>query len=240
MGDGPDDGVLRIARGLDATLAAGTARIELTIAHELPSMPASAPSPALMFPAPVRPLARRIGRRVERAMLGPRRADGLIDLRRRIVALDFGRRADLIDGGRSWSGMSGAERPARSGSADWQQPLWLLDLLRGVVAAEARGTEPVAGAACLRLAATADLIRASRAAPGPMAVPFAPSYAALGRLPAECWLDGAPLVRRLHTELEQHSGSVAVTVDFVEFGVPVPHEWPNLPRLRRPTRPGGG
>jgi hypothetical protein len=230
-----DDPLMRIAEAVDATVAAGSARLELTIEHRLTPMPASAPSPAMMFQgalAPMRPLARRVGRRVEKALIGPKRAEGLVDFGHRLVALDYGFRAELIEDGREWSGRAGGERShGRGTSADWQQPLWLIDLLRGVVEAVPRGRETIRDRSCLRLAARADLITASRAAPGPMAVPPVPRYQELGRLPVDCWIDETLLVRRLRIELQQPVGEVAVTLDLVEFGVPVPRDWPNLPRL---------
>jgi hypothetical protein len=104
----------------------------------------------------LRPLARRAGRRIGKWLL-TQVADGVIDLDRRLAAFDYGDYAVLVEAGRQWSGRSGRERSTlHEQPAGWNQPLWFLDLLRGVVEAEAMGIASVRGASCARLAARAD------------------------------------------------------------------------------------
>jgi hypothetical protein len=236
------DPVQMIALAIRATERARTARIELRSESWMRLPPTATPPTRALLPgplAPLRPLARRVGRRVGRGLL-TQRAEGVVDLDRRLAAFDYDAYAVLVEAGREWSGRSGRERstlPDRP--AGWNQPLWFLDLLRGVVEAEAMGVEQVRGAACARLAARADLARASAAARDGMAAPDAARVEDLARLPVDCWIDEAMLIRRVRHERPGDAWRTHLTLDLFDFGIAVEREWTHMPTFRRPEGDSG-
>src|SRR4051794_34411290 len=109
--------------------------------------------------------------------------------------LDDGRLYPLA--GHRWlGGARGLE--AFGGPPPWQDdPLWVLDLLRGATAArELEEPREIHGEGCRRYAVDADVIAAAEDVDRPMRLPSA-TLTTLRAFPAEVWLDGDGRIRRL-------------------------------------------
>jgi hypothetical protein len=162
-------------------------------------------------------------------------SEGIIDIAGRRYMLDYGSYARLYADGKEWDGRSGralATLPP-DGSA-FPTPLWLLDLLAGVVGASETGTEEVRGVTCRHLAATADLSRASQAVRGGIAAPGRRRFEELLALPVEIWIDDTQIRRiRFNSSegVEQHTD----TLELWDFGVPIDDlDWTRLPTFQSP------
>jgi hypothetical protein len=111
-------------------------------------------------------------------------------------------------------------------------PLWPLDALFGACGdAVESGPDVVRGVAVTRYHLRVDLARADAVVPAGMSVPAGP-FRALRQLPAEVWLDGAGLVRRVAVSTETRAvGGDEPTwavCELWDFGVAV-HITPPLP-----------
>ena len=132
------DGLL--AGALARTLAAGTARLTLTRHYDLTaSVPVLRRQGGIVNSAVRRALGGTLSVRVDR---------GAIDFASARCALAGERRSRIVAGDSEWTGRpgahveTGAEHAARAA-----QPLWLLDLCRGIVDAEAPSRTPTTPAA---------------------------------------------------------------------------------------------
>ena len=138
--------------------------------------------------------------------------------------------SDLIIGDRHWSGSPGTtlaglhDKPART-----FQPLWLVDLLRGVVDAREQAVEDIDGRNARRFLAHADLDHASAAASYTLAVPDdAAKRTDDGHLAVDVWIDDDGHIRRIrHTALADPL--FTVTVDLTDFGTALPSDWSRIP-----------
>jgi hypothetical protein len=236
MGVRVDDPLAAIASAVAATEAARTARVlfrsEIDFAGlALPRTwtPGSARPGRLN---PLRPVLGRLARGAVGLFAGPHDAEGFVDFERRLVAMDYGAYAVVVEAGREWGGLSGRARstlPERP--AGWAQPLWLIDLLRGTVQAQPAGDEVVRGVRCVRLAGRADLGLAERHSGRPMAVPAVPRVEDLAEIPIDCWIDTARLLRRVRVDIVRSIEGV----DLFDFGVHVEPDWLDMPRFRSPV-----
>ena len=121
-----------------------------------------------------------------------------------------------------WTGFFLGDREDPRGLND---PLWPLDALFGASDdAVEFGPDVVRGAAVTRYRVTVDLARADTVIPAGVSVPAGP-YRALRRLPAEVWLDGTGLVRRVavNTETRPADGKEPTwaVCELWDFGVAV-------------------
>ena len=203
------DGLL--AGALERTLAAGTARLTLTRHYDLTaSVPVLRRQGGIVNSAVRRALGGTLSVRVDR---------GAIDFAGARCALAGERRSRIVAGDSEWTGRpgahveSGAEHPARAA-----QPLWLLDLCRGVVDAQP-AEEP----------AHADLALVSAAVPYEVAVPYPVAHVEeLTRFPFAVWTDDAGRIRRVRG-VASPSG-IAMTLDLHDFGVALPAAyWTTFP-----------
>jgi hypothetical protein len=138
--------------------------------------------------------------------------------------------SDLIIGNRHWSGSPGTtlaglhDKPATT-----SQPLWLVDLLRGVVDAREQAVEDIDGRSARRFLAHADLDHASAAASYTLAVPDdAEKHTDDGHVAVDVWIDDDGHIRRIrHARLAEPHASF--TVDLTDFGAALPSDWSRLP-----------
>jgi hypothetical protein len=207
------DGLL--AGALERTLAAGTARLTLTRHYDLTaSVPVLRRQGGIVNSAVRRALGGTLSVRVDR---------GAIDFAAARCALAGERRSRIVAGDSEWTGRpgahveSGAEHPARAA-----QPLWLLDLCRGIVDAEAAAEPEHVGGERLRgHAAHADLALVSAAVPYEVAVPYPVAHVEeLTRFPFGVWTDDAGRIRRVRG-VASPSG-IAMTLGLHDFGVALP------------------
>lgn len=225
-----------VLQALDRTLATGCARVEFEFAQRFPPLPdlSSRRRGGLL-----RPLIRAgstAGKRAFTAGLGKLvkdlQGEGYIDFRTHRCALDYGSYALIVVADRMWSGRSGRpvatlpEEPATS-----IEPMWPLDLVRGVTDVEAQGEELVSGRRRRHLRTHADMSRAAAVAPAGLPVPIgAARYSDLLHLPLELWLDEDDYIRRLR----QGGEAAAFTLDLLELGADGPADWTRLPTFRSP------
>lgn len=138
----------------------------------------------------------------------------------------------LVVGDKYWHGASGTAVDALSKQpASALQPLWLLDLVRGVEEAHASGDERLGGRTCRRFVGHADLNRAADAVAYEMAVPQGmDQLGQLARLSLELWVDPERQIRRIrHHSGERPSAPTSTsTLDLSEFGVEPPSDWSRL------------
>ncbi len=146
--------------------------------------------------------------------------------------LDYGSYARLYADDQEWDGRSGRElRTLPPDRHALPTPLWLLDVLAGMVEASDEGTDDVRGTTCRRLAVTVDVSRASRATPGGVAVPAVGRFENLLALSLLAWIDDAH-IRRLHIGF----GHRTETLELWDFGVSLDHlDWGRLPTFRSPS-----
>ncbi len=138
--------------------------------------------------------------------------------------------AVLVVEDRYWTGAPGARIDRLSAKdASAYQPLWLLNLLRGVVDTEKRGVDFLHGQRCTHFEAQVDLLRAADALAYEMALPppGVSQLQELKKIPVEVWIDGEGYVRRArHTAA---GGTSTLTLDLNEFGISLPSDWSRLP-----------
>ncbi|TWP35320.1 hypothetical protein [Leekyejoonella antrihumi] len=243
------DAVAEIQAARAHTLSAGTARIACSTdrSWSWPSAPAD----------PGRSAARRAGRRAAKTVgkalgkgayrLATRNhgsehdpfhqefSEGVIDLIGRRSMIRDGNAGKVQIGAEQWFGRSGRARktmhaePARVAS-----PLWLVDLLGGIVRADDQGVDDVGGEQWRHFAVTVNLAVASAAVDGGMPSPRRDRLEDLLALPVEVWLDATDLRRIRYTESMPFSTAVdAVTLS--DFGVDVEDlDWSRIPSYRSP------
>ncbi|MBA2794091.1 MAG: hypothetical protein H0U32_08915 [Thermoleophilaceae bacterium] len=145
--------------------------------------------------------------------------------------------ATLVVGDRTWKGPFGTTVPAASADdASTLQPLWLIDLARGVVEAREQTAQVLHGRACRRFSAHADLNRAAEMVPYQLAIPTGTGRLdQLRRIPVEVWVDDEGRIRRIrHAHASDGRASVPLsttTVDLLEFEVELPADWSRLPTV---------
>lgn len=229
----------------ERTLAAPSARIELR--QELRLRQADWPRPPGWRGSVLR-LAVKTGGLLMRAWWrlatrwGPNRGlafgqmlgEGFAEPARGRYMIDFGSRATLYTGGKTFRGRSGrsvkAAHPLRSGQRVGEV-LWLLRLLPSTTDASPNGTETIRGTACRRFTAHTDMERASTASGEGLQPPSVDRFEELRALPVTVWIDGQH-VRRVRFE---GGPPVRATLDLWEFGVPVGElDWSRLPTFRSP------
>ncbi|MDQ4048223.1 MAG: hypothetical protein M3131_02420 [Actinomycetota bacterium] len=121
-------------------------------------------------------------------------------------------------------------------SASWIQPLWLLDLIRGLQEAQASGEEVLDGHTCRRFVGHADLQRAADGVPYDIAVPLGlEQLGQLKEIPVELWIDRQRHIRRIRYKPWERRGAPnnTTTLDLSEFGVVKPP--PDWSRLELPA-----
>lgn len=157
----------------------------------------------------------------------------MLDLRRRRHAIDYGPYATVYEAGREWGGRPG--RPRRTSEAEARPvPLWLMDLLAGVVDGShvepaSRGATADEDVAC-HVRATVDLALAAERVPG-LYIPSAGSVPDPHAVPIEVWIKDQ-LVTRLVLEAE----SQRHTLELYDHGLPLDDfDWSRLPEIE-----GGG
>jgi hypothetical protein len=160
-------------------------------------------------------------------------AEGIIDITGRRYMLDYDSYARLYADGKEWDGRSGRALTTLPPDAfALPTPLWLLDLVAGVVEASETGTDEVRGATCRHLAGTADLSRASRAAPGGIAAPGRRRFEDLLALPVEVRIDNTQ-IRRIRFSFSEGVERHTDTLELWDFGAPLDDlDWTRLPTFR--------
>jgi hypothetical protein len=162
--------------------------------------------------------------------------EGFAEPARGRYMIDFGSRATIYAGGKTFRGRSGrsveAAHPLRAGQRVGEV-LWLLRLLPTTTDASPNGTETIRGTACRRLAAHVDMERAAAASGEGLQPPSVDRFEELRALPVAVWIDGQH-VRRIRFERGPQLRHRA-TLDLWEFGVPVGElDWSRLPTFRSP------
>ena len=225
-----------VLRALDRTLSTGGARVTIEFAQQFPPLPDLAPRRRGGLLRPLIHAGSMAGKRAFTAGLGKLvkdlKGEGYIDFRRHRCALDYGSYALIVADDRMWSGRSG--RPVATlpdETATSIEPMWLLDLVRGVTGVEAEGEELVRGRKRQHLRTHADMGRAAAVAPAGLPVPIgAARYEDLLRLPLELWLDEDGYIRRLR----QGDETATLTLELLELGAEGPADWTRLPTFRSP------
>ena len=143
------------------------------------------------------------------------------------------RQVTLVVGDRSWHGDAGAAAATiRETPASALQPLWLLDLLRGIEEGFEPGEEEILeGHTCRRFAGNADLLDAAGAVSYELWVPTgAGSVGQLRRVPVELWLDSERRIRRIRHRAVAPDGRLINTtsIEILELGVEPPPDWSRL------------
>jgi hypothetical protein len=162
--------------------------------------------------------------------------EGVAEPARGRYMVDFGSFAELRTGGTTYGGRSGRSLQVMRPMPDLGQVedvLWLLRLLPGVTDAALEGTDRLHGTACRRLAAHADMERASAATDGGLQPPPVERFNQLRALLLTVWIDGqhARRIRFEHGAPARH----LTTLDLWDVSVPVEHlDWSRLPTFRSP------
>ncbi|MEJ7893448.1 MAG: hypothetical protein WKF94_12500 [Solirubrobacteraceae bacterium] len=115
----------------------------------------------------------------------------------------------------------------------YSQPLWLVDIVRGVIDVGQPAADDIAGQPCRRFAAHADLLRAADAVAYQMAVPPGMEKVDdMRRIPVEVWVGDDGYIRRVrHTSGRPNQPYGTSTLDLTELGVELPLDWSQLPGL---------
>lgn len=171
--------------------------------------------------------------RLTKRWMARQRAAGIVDLdaHRCMYGYSGASEVTLVAGAKHWHGQSGtavgslSEKPASA-----LQPLWLLDLVRGVEEAHVSGEERLDGHTCRRLIGHADLNRAANAVSYDLALPSGmDELGQLTRMPLELWVDAERRIRRIRYGSDASSSATMVlTLDLREFGVESPSDWSRL------------
>ena len=217
---------------LERTVGRGSARIEFRCDAKLEGTPGRSPLPGDLKG---RLLWRMLGWLLPRFVthITKEPATGVVDFQAHRCVFDSSPptgNSDLIIGDRHWSGSPGTtlaglhDKPATT-----SQPLWLVDLLRGVVDAREQAVEDIDGRSARRFLAHADLDHASAAASYTLAVPDdAAKRTDDGHLAVDVWIDDDGHIRRIrHTVLAEPHWSF--TVNLTDFGAALPSDWSRIP-----------
>ncbi|MEJ7891011.1 MAG: hypothetical protein WKF94_00025 [Solirubrobacteraceae bacterium] len=150
--------------------------------------------------------------------------------------------AVMVSGDRSWNGTSGSAVDSLSaGKAPVEQPLWLFDLVRGVVEARELPGVDREGGRSRRFSAVADLNRVAEAVGHNVRLPTGTMWLAdLKRIPVEVWVDDDGYIRRIRLregpdDALAHSSRWSSTLELSEFGIELEVDWSRLSTL--PTGP---
>ena len=218
---------------LERTVGRGSARIEFRFDAKLEDASTSGPGRSpLHGDLKGRLLWRMLGWALPRFIthITKEPATGVIDFQaHRCVFGSSPGNSDLIIGDRRWSGSPGTSLtmylppPA---TTTWQ-PLWLVDLLGGVVDARGQAVEDIDGRSAWRYLAHADLDRASAAASYTLAVPAdAEARTDDGHVAVDVWIDDDGHIRRIRHTVNTH---FSFTVDLTDFGAALPSDWSRIP-----------
>jgi hypothetical protein len=189
----------RVAAAHQRTISASTSRIEVLTEVILPPRTSRERRrrggllrPAISLSSAVsRSLLARFAQN-----FGHLRAQGVLDLQHRRYMLDHGGYARLGTDGTEQAGPPGTViKTCSAEEPNPPTPLWLIDVLTGLIDATAVGTDTVRGTPCTRLQATVDLSQASRINPGAVAVPALNTFEDALALPIEVWTDHQHLRR---------------------------------------------
>lgn len=225
------------------TWSAGSARITYDLAWtwsvpKFPSPPRAPVRRALV--AVAKGAGKSVGRAVYRAAtrgkdpLGHMNAEGVVDLAARRSMSGTGNYAVVQMGGEQWSGRSG--RPLAtlpSVPATTTSPLWLLDLLRGIVNANGQGQDTIDGDPCRYVRAVVDLTVAS-AATGGLPSPGRARFDDLLALPIEVWVNATHVRRVRFSDGDASVATRTLTLTLSEFGIEVGQlDWSRLPTFGR-------
>jgi len=166
---------------------------------------------------------------------------GIIDFEaNRCVYYPARSKAEMIIGDRRWYGAPGATVDGLVASpASELQPLWLVDLLRGVVDAREQGAERLDGHTARRFCAHADLNRAAEGISYQMAVPSDMDQRVdLTHIAVEVWVDDDDYIRRIrHASGNPGRSMFTSTLDLTELGIALPSDWSRIPTA--PTSQAG-
>lgn len=228
----------------ERTLAAPSARIELHL--ELGFGQATWPRPHgwLRLAAKAAKLLMSAGWRLATRRLETTRGlkfghmvgEGIAEPARGRYMIDFGSFAELHAEGKTFGGRSGRSLQVLHPWPVGEQAgdvLWLLRVLPGITDASLEGTETIRGTACRRLAAHADMERASNASGEGLRPPPVERFEELRALPVTVWIDGQH-IRRVRFE-HGPPATHLTTLDLWEFGGPAGDlDWSRLPTFRSP------
>ena len=220
---------------LERTVGRGSARFELRVDAKLEGTPGPSPlhgdlKGRLLWRMMVWVLPRFV------THITKEPATGVVDFQAHRCVFGSSRptwNSDLIIGDRHWSGSPGTtlaglhDKPATTTF----NPLWLVDLLGGVVDAREQAVEDIDGRSARRFLAHADLDHASAAASYTLAVPDdAAKRTDDGHLAVDVWIDDDGHIRRIrHTALAEPHPLFTVTVDLTDFGTALPSDWSRIP-----------
>lgn len=239
-------GGAEVLAALEHTIGRGSARIEFCQEFSLDlDMGKSRSDPAEGGSgSPLRRLIRRLGSDLLHLSIvgalrllgrwlrkqGPRHATGVIDFRAHQCRYHYpsDSRTVLVKGDLRSEGARGAKlSPGSPGSVSALEPLWLFDLIRGVVDAQEQTAENLDGQTCRRFAAHADLNRVAEAVPHHVALPTGMDRLDdLKQVPVDVWLDQDGHIRRIRHDMSASETSIgAVTLDLSDFGVEPPSDW---------------
>jgi hypothetical protein len=142
-------------------------------------------------------------------------AEGIIDITGRRYMLDYDSYARLYADGKEWDGRSGRALTTLPPDAfALPTPLWLLDLVAGVVEASETGTDEVRGA------------------PGGIAAPGRRRFEDLLALPVEVRIDNTQ-IRRIRFSFSEGVERHTDTLELWDFGAPLDDlDWTRLPTFR--------
>ena len=197
---------------------------------------------------PVGKLAKTAGKAAGKAVWRPWRrapdpsrlsAEGIVEPTARRYMIDFGPYAELYKDGTRWSGLSGRPISTLDPTSPGLQIdlLWLREVLRGTTEATREGEERLHGTPCRRVAARADLARASALASRGLPVPSVKQFEELNALPVTVWIDGRH-VRRVRFQEGDDAWST-LTLDLLDFDVARNDlDWDRLPTFRSPEAAG--
>jgi len=247
-----------VRAALGRTVSRGTARIELRCEFPFDFETLKGPRTRRPSGLPVRRLMARLGGALVRvSIVGAMRlvmhwlrkgatqsAAGVIDFVAQRCMYADPSSTTLVVGDRMWRGPSGtAVSAVAADPASTLQPLWLIDLVRGVVAAREQTPEVLDGRSCRRFSAHADLTRVAEAVPYELAIPSSTGrLGELKQIPVDVWVDDDGCIRRI-----RHVATIGVTpslptntttVDLIEFGIEPPADWSRLSTVLHEPTPG--
>ncbi len=215
-----------VLRAHERTLRCGSARIVL-------SSQIAVLTRMFLFGMRVVFLLRRSSKTVYSPKMLEEPMPGIIDLEaHRCVYHEDRSKAELIVGDRCWHGAPRTTVDGRSAQpASAYQPLWLVDVVGGVVDATEQAPEAVNGRMTRRFSAHADLNRAAETVPYKMALPPGGKYFRVTRISLEVWVDHDGYIRRIR-QISAYSGVLTrstITLDVMEFGIALPSDWSRIP-----------
>lgn len=243
-----------VLRAHARTVACGSARIVLRfqISDDGFAVSAAEPRPLPRGATARQRVWRRISPAAERLFLGGMRRmvryvaskaseyqPGVIDFAaHRCVYRSSPGKAEVIVRDQRWCGPPGTTLAGVAQPPSAVQPLWLVDLVAGVVDAAEHAAQDIDGRSTRRFAAHFDLGRAAAAVAYDMAIPAGvTTVAGLGRIPVDVYVDDEGLIRRLrYSPLPVSPGSPDLgqfvsTLDLLEFGIALPSDWSRIPHL---------